>query len=157
MRLVGVLVAALALAGCADEPTTAFAPPRTDDPIPPGVYQSRAAPEFNATLADAGYALGPPEERQLIPLTIPNGTTRVLVEIIFMQGAATGFSMRLAGCAFDADVVPGDGRNITKDCGGLYPGENVVEVSAAAGSLTGRVVVTASVCSQGPGTCYRSP
>lgn len=155
-----VLLAVLLLAGCASNapaPDATYPPTPTTRPFDP---QNPLWPPGEArpwTLVDAMFALDGAAPTWTTNVTIPNGTTRVFVNMSFLDGAGVGFSMRLAGCAFDVPgPVPGDGRTVAKDCGGLYEGNETLVLSAS-GRLGGRVTVVADVCPGPYASCHRVP
>lgn len=161
MRAWLVLVVALLLAGCARE---APAGPLTYPPGPTSATPTPGNPAFpgqgivEQTLTSSAYHLDAAAPRFDAELTIPNGTTQVLVDLSWDQGAAVGFQVRLAGCAFDVGgPVPGDGRNVTIDCGGLYPGAATLSLEQGQGAIAGRVAVLAKVCRLPDAGCYRMP
>lgn len=156
MRALGALALLVVLAGCA-EPERAPASPMREPTVPTTVVWGRSLETFEATLFASSYHLAPPENAASFEVDVPNGTVSASFVVRFMGGAGTNFAIRLGGCSFDATVVPGDGRNVTKDCGGVGEGTQTLDLRLGTGTLDGDVTVIGRLCKREPGTCPRAP
>lgn len=145
------LLAALALAGCAEdpgplepgEPTFSDADVPLGEPLAPLTWNEVHAATFTLTPAAPYQA----------DVTVPLGTVQVLVNFTLDGGGTSGISLSLGECRWVRDVPLVMGQSFAADCGGLTPAHDRLDVQVPAGAITGRVVVAALTCDPRQGDC----
>lgn len=151
MRAPLLLVAALLLAGCAEDPPPVEPgePTFSDAEVPPG---TPLAPMTWMELHNGSFTLASGQPYQT-SLTVPLGTLQVLANFTLDAGGVTGFLLTLGECHWRRDVTLVMGQSFAADCGGLAPAQVEMLVATDAGAAAGRVAVAALTCDPHAGRC----
>ena len=153
--LVGMLLLASLLAGCADDAPAAMPPaePILYDgaDVPPGTEN---APLVWSTLWEGDVALAPATPARA-GVAVPRDTLQVLVNLTTEAGAIYGLQIDLGDCHCKRDllIVAQPGEVWGADCGGLPAGDAPLSIATQAGALTGRASVVGVTCDTRMGRC----
>lgn len=138
-----LLVPAL-LAGCAASEPVSRSATFPESVPPPAPHR---APWTWVTLSEGGFILGPAASQHAQPLTIPEGTLKVLVNVTLETGASVDLQGQLGACQW---LFPGPwagvGQTLPHDCEKLLPGGETLTFSHLSGALAGRYRVDVLVC-----------
>lgn len=152
-----VLALMVALAGCASGPAPPVEPGEAilGEGNPPPLA---GPPQLTYdTLAETTFFLAPARQTQ-VPVTVPNGTLGVSVNLTLAQGAAFGIYAQMGACQWKRDVAfVAEGQEVIIDCGGIFEGAETLALDAQAGALSGTLRVVALVCHARSGCPSRLP
>jgi hypothetical protein len=146
VRALPLLVAALALAGCASAPRDATQPWAAFDPTPLGA-RFHAPHLVEETITEASVSLNPGPAS--LPVNVPTGAIRVVYWLTFQSGASVYPRADLDACTVQLNgTIAADGQTFGRDCGALPAGTLAMRLDQTGGavSLLVRANATVRVC-----------